>query len=90
MLKAFVGVASKYGLSLFQPERAETLSLVRRSVRRGGRRVGFWVVVNDFEAGCIQSLFHNGHQREAMIALDRCARDIGPILPRDSNGSSIQ
>ena len=30
MLKAYVGVASKQGLSAFHPERDDTLSLVRR------------------------------------------------------------
>ena len=72
MLKAYVGVASKQGLSIFQPERDDTLSLVRRYIRQGLRRFGFWAIINDTEAQSIHALFVNGHRREAMIALDHC------------------
>ena len=61
MLKAYVGVASKQGLSIFQPERDDTLALVRRHVLRGVRRVGFWAVINDLDAQSIQALFLGGH-----------------------------
>jgi hypothetical protein len=84
MLKAYVGVASKHGLSIFHPEGDETLSLVRRFVRHTIRRTGFWAVIDDVEASSVHALFVNGHQREAMLLLDRCARDIGRILPSDS------
>ena len=83
MLKAYVCVASIHGLSVFQPEREDTLSLVRRSVRPGIRRLGFWAVVNDIEAQSIQALFLGGHSKEAMVALDRFAHDLGPIIPGD-------
>lgn len=89
MLKAYVGVASKHGLSMFQPERDDTLSLVRHCVRPGLRRFGFWAVLNDAEAQLIHSLFLNGHRREAMIALDHCATEIGPILPGDNDDSLL-
>ena len=84
MLKAYVGVASKHGLSIFQPERDDTLSLVRQSVRQGIRRLGFWVVIGDSDARSVHALFLRSHRQEAMILLDRCARDIGSILPSDT------
>jgi hypothetical protein len=89
MLKAYVGVASQHGLSIFQPERDDTLSLVRQSVRRELRRVGFWAILNDVEARSILELFLDGHRREALIALDRCATDCGPILPGDVEHSLL-
>ncbi len=89
MLKAYVGVASKQGLSFFQPEREETLLLVRRTIRQGIRRLGFWAILNDVEARSIYALFLNGHRREAMIALDQCAREIGRILPGDTTHPSV-
>jgi len=85
MLKAYVGVASKHGLSAFHPERDDTLSLVRRCVVQSIRRIGFWAVISDSEARSIHALFLNGHRKEAMMLLDRCARDIGRILPSDVN-----
>ena len=87
MLKAFVGVASKHGLAIFQPERDDTLALVRRNVLPGIRRCVFWAVLNDADARCIQALFHDGKRKEAMMALDRQAHHIGPILPSDLNRS---
>jgi hypothetical protein len=89
MLKAYVGVASKHGLSMFQPERDDTLSQVRHCVQPGLRRFGFWAVLNDAEAQSIHSLFLNGHRREAMIALDQCATEIGPIFPGDIDNSLL-
>ncbi len=88
MLKAYVGIASKQGLSVFQPERDDTLSLVRRSVRRGIRRFGFWAVVNDVEGQSIQALFLGGRRKEAMLAFDRFAHDFGPIIPGDQDQSA--
>lgn len=85
MLKAYVGVASKHGLSIFHPERDETLSLVRGFVRHAMRRTGFWAVIDDVEARSVHALFMTGYRREAMLLLDRCARDIGRILPSDSH-----
>ena len=89
MLKAYVGVASKHGLSLFQPEREESLLLVRQCVCHGIRRLGFWAIVNDEEAQTVRALFLAGHRKEAMNALDRCAQTIGPILPGDLDRSHI-
>ena len=85
MLKAYVGVASKHGLSVFHPERDETLSLVRNCVHQGMKRTGFWAVLDDVVARSVHALFLNGHRREAMMLLDRCARDIGRILPSDTS-----
>ncbi len=85
MLKAYVGIASKHGLSIFQPERDDTISLVRRHIRHSLRRMGFWAVVNDVEASSIQALFLNGQRHDAMIALERLASQIGPILPGDND-----
>ncbi len=79
MLKAYVGVASKQGLAIFQPERDDTLALVHSQMRRGIRRFGFWAVINDREAQSVQALVLGGHCREAMIALDRFAHELGPI-----------
>jgi hypothetical protein len=70
MLKAYVGVASQQGLSISQPERDDTLSLVRRCARRGRRRFAFWAIFNDAEAQSIQALFLDGHRRAALIALN--------------------
>lgn len=81
MLKAYVGVMSKDGLADLQPERDESLSLVRRSVGSEFGRVGFWAVLDDVEARCVQALFVGGRRREAMLFLDRTARDMGRILP---------
>lgn len=81
MLKAFVGVASDQGLTVLHPERDETLSYVERSVRTGSNRVGFWAVLDDTEARCVQALCAGGRRREAMMFLDRTARDMGRILP---------
>ena len=89
MLKAFVGVASKHGLTVFQPERDDTLSLVRRCVRPGFRRCGFWAVVNDVDARAVQALFLDGKRKEAMFALERQAHEIGPILPSDLTRSPV-
>ena len=89
MLKAYVGVASIQGLAIFQPERADTLSLVRHCVRQRIRRVGFWAVIGDSDAQSVNALFLNGHCREAMVLLDRCARHSGPIMPSDLKRLSI-
>lgn len=89
MLKAYVGVLSKQGLAIFQPERNDTLTLVRHCVRQGMRRFGFWAILNDTEAQSIHALFLNGHRREAMIALDQCATEIGPIFPSDTEDSFL-
>jgi hypothetical protein len=83
MLKAYLGVASKQGLSLFQPERADTLAIIRHSLRSGDRALGFWAVVGERDVQSINALFVNGHRKEAMALLDRCARDLGPIMPSD-------
>lgn len=87
MLRAYVGVASKHGLSIFHPERDETLSLVRHFVRHAMRRTGFWAVIDEVEARSVHALFVTGHRREAMLLLNRCARDIGRILPSDSQAN---
>jgi hypothetical protein len=83
MLKAFVGIASEQGLAVLHPERDETLSFVERSVRTGPNRIGFWAVLDDTEARCVQALFVGGRRREAMLFLDRSAKEIGRILPGD-------
>lgn len=83
MLKAYVGVLSKEGLAVLQPERDDSLSLIRRSMRCGVDRVGFWAVLDDAEARRVETLFVGGLRREAMLALDRSARDMGRILPGD-------
>ena len=89
MLKAYVGVASKHGLAIFQPEGDDTLSLVRRCVRPDLHRCGFWAVVNEADARSIRALFLDGKPKEAMIALERQAHEIGPILPSDLRRSPI-
>ncbi len=66
MLKAYIGVASKQGLALLQPEDDDTLSLIRRYVQSGNRRVGFWVVLGEAEARCVRALFLGGHRQEAL------------------------
>jgi hypothetical protein len=83
MLKAYVGVASEQGLAVLQPERDETLSLVRRCVRGNSGRVGFWAVLDETEARCVQALFVGGLRREALLLLDRWAKELGRILPGD-------
>ncbi len=89
MLNAYVGVASKQGLSMFHPERDDTRSLVRNSVLPDTRRIGFWAVLTDSEAQWIHALLMNGQGREAMMLLDRCAREIGRILSSDPAQSSL-
>lgn len=85
MLRAYVGVASSQGLALLQPECDDTLSLVRRSVQGNIRRVGFWAVLGDTDARCVQALFLGGLCREAMMLLDRSAKDMGCIMPSDAS-----
>lgn len=87
MLKAYVGVMSQQGLAVLHPERDETLSFVSRSVRDDSSRVGFWAVLDDTEARCVQALFVGGLRREAMMVLDRSAREMGRILPTDPPSS---
>ena len=89
MLKAYVGVASPHGLAVLQPERDDTLCLVERRVRTGGGHVGFWAVLGDAEAESVQTLFRNGYPREALLMLDRCAKDMGRILPSDQQHSTL-
>jgi hypothetical protein len=83
MLKAYVGLLSKEGLAVLQPERDESVSLVRRSMRSDFGRVGFWAVLDDTEARCVQALFAGGLRHEAMIFLDRSAKEMGRLLPGD-------
>jgi len=83
MLKAYVGVMSQQGLAVLQPERDETLSLVRRTTQDDFGRVGFWAVLDDTEARCVQALFVGGLRREAMLFLGRSAREMGRLLPSD-------
>lgn len=83
MLKAYVGVASSQGLSVLHPERDETLSYVCRCVQGDSDRVGFWAVLDETEARCVQALFAGGLRLDAMLFLDRSARDMGRILPRE-------
>ena len=81
MLKAFVGIASDQGLAVFHPERDETMSYVERAVRAGRNSVCFRAVLDDAEARCVQVLCAGGRRREAMVFLDRAAREMGRILP---------
>lgn len=87
MPKAYVGIASAQGLTVLHPERDDTLSFVRRSGLDGGEGVGFWAVLGDIDARCVQALVLSGHRREALWLLDRAAKDIGRILPSDPGGS---
>lgn len=88
MLKAFVGIASNQGLAVLHPERNETISYVQQCLETGQRshlwgRVGFWVVLDDTEARLVQALVVGGLCREAMLVLDRSAKEMGRILPND-------
>ena len=87
MLKAYVGVMSQLGLAVLQPERDETLARVRKSVRNERGEVGFWAVLDDAEAECVQLLCGDGLCREAMLFLDRSAREMGRLLPSDPKPS---
>ena len=89
MLKAYVGVASQHGLAVLQPERDDTVCLVERQVRAGAWYVGFWAVLGDADADTVQTLFRNGYRREALAVLDRCAKDMGRILPSDRPLSTL-
>ena len=44
---------------------------------------------SDAEAQGIHALLMNGQRREAMLLLDRCAKEIGRILPSDPRPSSL-
>ena len=85
MLNAYVGIASKYGLTALQPERPETLDWARQSAepRTWPPRVAFWAVLPDNEAARISWLLDHGHRREALRELSRSAREVGRILPGD-------
>lgn len=83
MLKAYVGIATDEGLCSLHPERDDTMKFVRRAVRSERPRVGFWAVLDETQARCVQALFDGGLHREAMLFLDRTAKDMGRILPSD-------
>lgn len=83
MLKAYVGVASRQGLAVLQPERDDTLSLVGRASQDGTGRVGFWTVLEEQEARRVHALFLSGRRLEALWLLDRSAKEAGRILPGD-------
>lgn len=83
MLIACVGAASSQGLAVLQPERDDTLSLVHQWIQDRPRRVGFWVVLGDTDARSVRALLLDGARMEAMLLLDRCAKDLGQILPGD-------
>ncbi|MBN9519241.1 hypothetical protein J0H58_12085 [bacterium] len=88
MLKAFVGIASEQGLTVLHPEHDETLSFINRSVQTRADRVGFWAVLDDTEARCVQALCVGGREREALRLLNCWAKEIGSILPNDpQNGN---
>lgn len=89
MLKAYVGVACTEGLAVLQLERDDTLSFARRSGLDGTGRVGFWAVLGDTDARCVNALFLSGHRREALWLLDRSAKDVGRILPSDGKLSHV-
>ena len=86
MPKAYVGIASSHGLAVLQPERTDTLSLVRRRAC-DGTGVGFWAVLGDADARCVQVLLLGGHRRKALWLLDRSAKDMGCIVIGDGGGS---
>ena len=81
MFKSYVGVLSEQGLTVLTPERDGSLSLIRRTLRSELGEVGFWAVLEETEARCVQALFVGGRPREAMLFLDRSAREMGRILP---------
>lgn len=83
MLKAFVGIASDQGLAVLHPERDETLSLINRSVQARNDQVGFWAVLDDTEARCVNALVVGGRSREALRLLNCWAKEIGSILPNE-------
>lgn len=89
MLKAFVGVASEQGLAVLHPERDETISYVEQSVRVGRNRVGFWAVIDDTEARCVNALLLGGCNREALRFLNQSAKEMGCILPDDGMRAGI-
>ncbi len=89
MLKAYVGVASPDGLAVLQPERADTLWLVESWASSGRRRVSFWAVLGDADADSVQLLFQSGYKREALLLLDRCAKDMGSIIPADQPHTTL-
>lgn len=83
MLQAYVGVVSRQGISLLSPEHEGTRLSVRRAVRSSTGRIGFWAVLAESDARSVQALFQSGYRHEALVMLNRCARDIGRILPSD-------
>ena len=88
MLRAYVGIASPHGLAVLHPERDDTLWLVESWAGRG-RRVGFWAVLCVTDADRVQTLFRNGYRQEALLVLDRCAKDMGRIVPSDEQHSTL-
>ena len=88
MLKAYVGTATDEGLCSLHPERDDTMNFVRRAVRSERPRVGFWAVLDETQARCVQALFDGGLRREALSLLDRTAREAGRILPFGSPADS--
>ena len=89
MLKAYVGVASPHGLAVLQPERADTLWLVENCSGGRWQQVGFWAVLGDADAESVQALFRGGYRREALRLLDRCAKDMGRIMPSNAPAARL-
>jgi hypothetical protein len=81
MLKAYVGIASQKGLAVLQPERNDTLQLIEKSIRSSRSRIGFWAVIRETDATSVEQLFLCGYQKEALFMLERCAKEIGRIIP---------
>lgn len=85
MLNAYVGIASKHGLSAFRLERPDTRVWACRLAAGDARppRVAFWAVLPDQVAARISWLLLSGARREALHVLGRCAREVGRLLPGD-------
>jgi hypothetical protein len=65
------------------------LSLVKRCIRQSLRRCGFWAILTDSEAQSVHALLMTGQGKDAMLLLDRSAKEIGRILPSDPSASSL-
>lgn len=85
MLNAYVGIASRYGLSALHLERPDTRAWACQLANGDTRhsRVAFWAVLPDQAAARISWLLLRGLRREALHVLGHCAREVGRILPGD-------
>ena len=92
MLQAYVGMASRSGLTALVPE---SEPLVRQLVEMASRAtreaaVCVWAVMSDEEADRIRSQLESGEFGPALVTLNQGALHFGPIWPEQPTVRSFR